>query len=290
MKKVILAILFVFFALQSVCSAAAPTPTKKVFLFYMVSDEILKCQNAEEDMVEGSKELEKELISHYNKRFLVQGAKRLIPNKPLSNAENRRAVFTGLFNEVSDGQTPLVVGIALKGQGETSTLYQNAYGAKKVGVAPSIDVRLIEIIPDQNNYYHYDYGVQSYSAGTFAVGMHIFAAQEDPRKNTKNAIRASFRDACKFDESINKYSNPAAYKQELNRFSGNFKAGAEDKEKHYANANIKIEKFIAWCNTEDENKDLRQAMLRMMNAIYPTIDAKIGYINNLIQAGMYKEQ
>lgn len=290
MKKLILSILFIFSISQPICSAAAPTPTKKVFLFYMVSDAVLACQNVEEDIVEGSKELEKELVSHYNKRFLVQGVKRFIPDKPISSAENRKELFTSLFSEISAGQTPFIVGIALEGQGESSTLYQNAYGAKKVGVAPSINVRLLEIIPNSDSYHFYDYGVQSYSSGTFAVGMNIFAAQEDPRKNTKNAIRASFRDACKFDDSINKYANPADYEREYNRFTGNFKAGADANKKLYADANAKIEKFIAWCNTEDENKDIRQAMLRMMNVMYPTIDGKINYINSMIHAGMYKEQ
>lgn len=224
MKRIIL-IFLALIAFTSNCFASAPKPIQKVVLFYMVKDEALQCQNSNEDMLAGKEELEKELTDHYNNRFIVQGIER-VPVGTIWTVQE-------CFSKVKPNQLPFFIAIALDGQDQTEEHYQNAFGAQKTGVAPAIKVHLMEAIPDleKNGFYQFDYGVQSYSAGTYAIGQNIYATQTDPRKNAKNAIRASFRDACKFNDSINKYANPKGYEKEYNRFTGNFKETSIVKDK-----------------------------------------------------------
>ncbi|NLU44043.1 MAG: hypothetical protein GXX11_04060 [Acholeplasmataceae bacterium] len=277
-KKILLALFSCLFVFNAICTAATPKPNKEVFLFYKVSDSVIQCQNADEDMLSGAKELEKELVNHYGKRFIVQGIERIPQGILLSVPE--------YFSKVKANQSPFIIIIDLEGQGQSTTLYQNAFGAQKVGIAPSTNVHLIEVVPyaDDNNFYKYDYGIKSYSSGTIAMGRNIFAAQTDPRKNAKNSIRGCFRDACEFNESINKYANPAAYEQEYNRFTGNFKPLTCALEKFNDDANIQIEKFKSWCNADES----RKAFLAPLN-IFVNNNFKINYINNLIKMGAYKE-
>lgn len=275
MKKVLF-VLFALMMLSSFCYAAAPEPSLKVILFYKVSDAILQCQNAQEDLVVGKTELEKELVNHYSKRFIIQGIERIPQNVLLTPPE--------YFNKVKPGQLPFIIKIDLEGQGQSTTLYQNAYGAQKVGVAPSTNVHLREAIPnlDDNTIYQYDYGVQSYSSGTFAMGRDVVAAQTDPRKNAKNSVRGCFRDACQINDAINKYANPNAYKKELNRFIGNFKPLALAQEKINDTTNAKIEKFKAWCNADK----IRKGYLAPLGTTND-INFIISYIDNLAKMGVY---
>ena len=76
MKKLVLLFCFIMLAFNTVYAATTPEPTKKVVLFYRVPDTILQCQNADEDIVAGAAELEKELKNHYSKRFIVQEIRR----------------------------------------------------------------------------------------------------------------------------------------------------------------------------------------------------------------------
>lgn len=278
MKKVLL-VLFALMMFLNFCYAATPEPTKKVVIIYRVSDAVLQCQNADENMIEGAQELEKELVNHYSKRFIVEGIQR-------GNTPEKSMPISFYQDKVKNGQTPLIITIFLQGQGQSTTLYQNAFGAQKTGIAPAINVQLKEVIidPNDNAVYSWDYGVQSYSAGTFAIGMNIYAAQTDPRKKAKNAIRACFRDACKFNEDINKYANPTAYENEHNRFVGNFKPLALTQEKANAEANAKIEKFQAWCNADE----IRKAYLAPLSTTND-INFIISYIDNLAKIGVYTE-
>lgn len=278
MKKV-LPVLFALVILSNFCYASAPEPSQKVVLFYNVPDAILQCQNANEDLVAGKEELEKELVNHYNKRFIVQGIEKIPQDSLLTPAD--------YFNKVKPGQRPFIIKIDLKGQGQSTTLYQNAFGAQKVGVAPATNVHLRESVPniDDNTFYQYDYGIQSYSAGTFAVGRDIYAAQTDPRKNTKNAVRGCFRDACIFNDNINKYADPNAYEKEINRFTGNFKPISLTQGKTNADANAKIEKFKAWCNA-DKTRENYLIALDMIN----DTNLMAIYIDNLVKMGIYQEK
>jgi hypothetical protein len=139
---------------------------------------------------------------------------------------------------------------------------------------------------DTRHFYYYDYGIQSYGAGTFAVGRYVYTAEKDPRKNTKNAVRGVFRDACKFNDKINKYADSKAYENEYNRFTGNFKAGAIEKGKVLAPLKAKIEKFITWCNQNEAQK----VYLVSFNTFGDNLKMKSNYIEALKNMGIYKEE
>lgn len=291
MKKILYLLIAVFLiAINSVCFANAPEPTKKVVLFYKVSDVILQCQNNDEDMVKGAAELEKELYDHYSKRFIVQEVRRA-PNEYLDAA--------GYQKLIKPYQLPLVVRIDLVGEGTSVDYYQNAYGAKAAGVAPTITIHLVEALPAAPNeqFYMYDYGNIPYGAGTIAVGRNIYNIQDDPRKLTKNAVRASFRDACKLNEDINKYVNPAGYQKELNRFKGDFKVISDNAKAKIsgkkeiqvfnnitADANERIERFRAWAKADPS----RNPYLVAIDNIGDT-DKKLFFIDTSIKLGVYAE-
>lgn len=238
MKKLLLMVTALTFLFCSVTSAAEFQPTKKVVLFYRVSDAILQSQNDAEDIAKGQEEFEKELLKHYSKRFLVQDVKRNTyqPTSPVFYQEL-----------IKPNQVPLMVQIELAGETTTSTNYQNAYGAQATGYAPAINVHLSEALPraNSNDFVNVDYGIKTYSSGTFALGMNIYAAQTDPRKNVKNSVRASFRDACKLNEQINKFVDPMGAEIEMARFSGNFEKMEELQAQKYAPALAEIEHFTA---------------------------------------------
>lgn len=264
-------------AFNTVYAATIPEPTKKVVLFYRVPDTILQCQNADEDIVAGAAELEKELKNHYSKRFIVQEIRKAPEEKMLPD---------GYKALIKPNQIPLIVTIDLEGQGSNVDYYQNAFGAKSAGVSQTVNVHLVEALPASNNnsFAWIDYGVQAYGAGTFAIGRDIFAAQTDPRKNVKNAVRGCFRDACKLNESINKYANPAAYEKEVNRFTGNFEAVVAADQKTNSVALGKIKKFEDWCKADK----MRESYLIGLNG-FTNINQKIIFIDQMIKMGVYKE-
>ena len=277
MKKLFLLFCFIMLAFNTVYAATIPEPTKKVVLFYRVPDTILQSQNADEDIVAGAAELEKELKNHYSKRFIVQEVRKAPEEKMLPD---------GYQALIKPNQIPLIVTIDLEGQGSNVDYYQNAFGAKSAGVSQTVNVHLVEALPASNNnsFAWIDYGVQAYGAGTFAIGRDIFATQTDPRKNVKNAVRGCFRDACKLNESINKYANPAAYEKEVNRFTGNFEAVVAADQKTNSVALGKIKKFEDWCKADK----MRESYLIGLNG-FTNINQKILFIDQMIKMGVYKE-
>lgn len=276
MKKLFLFIFVLIALTANICFADAPEPTKKVVLFYRVSDAILQAQNSDEDMIAGKEEFEKELKNHYSKRFIVQEIRR---------ATGEPAQLPAYQATIKANQVPLIVKIDLEGEGTATQLYQNAYGAQATGVAPAINVHLLEVLPSSDGtiFVPYDYGTKSYSAGTFAVGMNIYAAQTDPRKNVKNAVRGCFRDACKLNEQVNKYVNPLAFDFEMARYTGNFEKCHEIYQKMYGSQLEEIKKFEEWCKAVP----VRAGYLNGLNVL-STIEQKITYINTLKNMGNYK--
>ena len=254
-------------------------------------------------MVAVKAELEKELVNHYKNRFIVEG----IIRGELPDVLRPASFYQ---EQVGSGKTPLVIIIKLHGQGERITQYQNAFGAQYMGVAPAVNVSLMEgsVDPVDGKQYSVDYGIKSYSSGSYAIGRNIYAAQNDPRKNTKNAVSGIFRDACKFDESINKYANPIGYEMEVNRFIVNFKAGRKSTKKLFGVAStttelankettvtesastldyaltMRIDRFVSWC----KSNSVRSAYLELL-ASFKTPQQKINYISKIIQMGIYKE-
>ena len=277
MKKILLLTAMLVFALCTAVDAADFTPTKKVVLFYRVSDAILQAQNSDEDMAKGMLEFEKELRNHYGKRFVVQDIKRNT-YQPTNDSNFYKKL-------VKPNQQALIVEIVLAGETTTSTQYQNAYGAQKTGYAPAVNVHLSESLPrlNGNGYATIDYGVKTYSSGTFTVGMNVYATETNPRKNVKNAVRASFRDACVMNEQINKYTNPAGYEMEKARFEGDFEGFEALYVKQYGTAIAEIQAFVEWCKKDPMYKN----WIPILDTL-PNIEQKIAYINEMKRLGYYK--
>lgn len=281
MKKIFLLFCLIMLAFNTVYAETTPEPTKKVVLFYRIPDTILQCQNANEDMVAGAIELEKELKNHYSKRFIVQEVRKAPEGKLLPD---------GYQALIKPNQIPLIVTIDLEGQGSKVDYYQNAFGAKSAGVSQTVKVHLVEALPanNSNSFAWIDYGVQAYGAGTFAIGRDIFAAQTDPRKNVKNAVRGCFRDACSFNKNINKYANPTAYQNEEDRYNGNFTALAKEREDSEALNKVRIAKFKAWCEEDAPDSYVRKSYYTNMQT-FKNITEQMQYIDLLIKMNMYKE-
>lgn len=231
-------------------------------------------------MVAGAAEFEKELQNNYNKRFIVQEVRRDL-DENLSYDQAKASI--------KSNQLPIIVKIAFGGTGTGVNYYQNAFGAQASGAYPTTNLQVVEFMPDESthSFLSYDYGMQSYGAGTFALGRTIFAIETNPRKNTKNAIKAYIHDICVFNDNINKFADHEAYEIEYNRFTGNFKPIHEAQEKRQAETKARIDKFISWCNT-NLDPEVAKGYIMGMNTLADD-NTKLAYINYMKNMGFYKE-
>lgn len=272
MKKVLF-VLFALVMLSSFCFAAAPKPSQKVILFYKVSEEIIKWQNANGDLTAGKKEFEKELVNNYSKRFIVQGIER-IPLTPVLTP-------TEYFKKVKPGQLPFIIRMEVRGRARSAM-----YSRQRSGTQIERNIQLFETIPsvEDNDFYDYFYDLRPYIPERVETGSGVSAAQTDPRKNNKNTVISLIRDACEFNDAIDKSAAPIAYAKERNRFTGNFKQVDLDREKNNAEADVRIEKFKVWCNADA----MRKFFLYPLDTENDN-DYIISYINHLIRVGIYQE-
>lgn len=280
----VLSLLFVL-GIAQLCFGAGEKKTR-VHLIYKVPEAILQVQNKEENIVEGQKEFEATLLKYYEKRFQVKKIER-VPMDKLLYPEDCLKMTTPL-------ETPLVVKILLEGTGTAVDHYQNAFGAKVDGVAPSTKVHLQEAIADRNDYklYGIDYGTQEYTSGTFSLGRIVVAADTNPRTNVKNAVNACIRDACVFNRhNINKYVNPGDYAMEEARYKGDFKTwdlalSQKKAQQEAAEAPLRaiIEKFRKFAEEHPE-----YGILPMLNMYQYNLQSQKTIMDTYIQMGMYKE-
>ena len=54
------------------------------------------------------------------------------------------------------------------------------------------------------------------------VAGYVVASEDDPRINTKNAVNDCITDACKLNDKVNRYADPASYEKEQARYKGEF--------------------------------------------------------------------
>lgn len=239
MKK-ICSILALLFMSCTICFAA-PQPTKHIVLMYKVPDTILSCQNSDENVVTGAQEFEKEIINHYNNRFIVDSVKHL-PIEPELGVSDYLAM-------VKPNQIPFILKLNLEGSGNKTITYSNMFGATITTTVPTINIKRTEGIVDKNDsaIYIADYDVAEYHSNTMAVGRNIYS-NTNTRKNTKNCIRGYIRDYCTyFGDKINKYTDPAAYANYNDSYYGNFKSIDErsiEKEKNNAYLGVKSSKAV----------------------------------------------
>lgn len=285
-RKIALITLAFVIGLMQICLGAEEKKTR-VHLIYKVPEAILQVQNKEENVIEGQKEFETMLLKEYGKRFQVKKIERVDMAKTLYPLD--------CLQMVSPLETPLVVKITLEGTGTSVDHYQNAFGAKVDGVAPSTKIHMQEVILDRNEskFYGVDYGIQEYTSGTISLGRIVMAADTNPRTNVKNAVNACVRDVCVFNkQKINKYVSPEDYAIEEARHRGDFKTfdQALDKKKEQqeaANAPLKarIEKFKKFA---EEHPDY--GILPVLNMYQYSLEMQKSIMESYIQMGMYKEE
>ncbi len=285
-KKVNL-ILVLLIGLFCQISFASDAPKRlSVCLIYKVANTVLQCQNKEEDMVAGQKEFEETLMKNYSKRFDVKKIQRMDENDIRPPKE--------YLDMATPPEVPLVVWVKLEGTGVSVDHYQNAFGAKVDGVAPSTFVHIKEVTVDRKNYdvYGWDYGTQEYTAGTFSLGRVVAAADTDPRRNAKNAIKAALKDACSQNEKINKYVDPEAYEIDQNRFHGYFKK-ANEIQKQQKDAIIakeaplraRVDKFVDYIHNHPE-----LGVTNLVDANRNDLSTLKQMMEMYIKMGLYKEQ
>lgn len=279
MKKVIVYIITLLLCIFSTMAFASdkPEPSQKVILFYSTSDSILQCQNSDEDIAKGTIEFEELLHKQYSKRFIVQEIRQLQKNN--MTIDDYKAI-------PHHNQQLFIVNIEFAGEGVGVDHYQNGYGAQTAGAYKTAQIHLIEstVNIEDNCIYSYDYGVVGYGSGTFAVSGIIFATETNPRKIAKNAVRAAIQNACSLNKSINKYTNPQAYQNEIDRFTGNFKT----KHSEQLSQRQRILAFEEWCKKDPEDLT-RSSMLEGLQYLKDPV-AKEAYIDYFIQAGIYCEE
>ena len=286
MKKIRVVFILLCCLFSQIGFAAEQAKKLPVCLIYKVADTVLKCQNKEEDMVAGQKEFEADLLKNYSKRFDVREMKRM----------DDKEIYPGKYYVamVKPGETPLVVVIKLEGTGVSVDHYQNAFGAKVDGVAPSTFVHITEGMADtaNSNLNGWDYGSQEYTAGTFSMGRIVAAVDTDPRRNAKNAIKAALKDVCSTNSEINKYANPTAYEIDQARFHGDFKKVAELRSQQEAAKEAKeapmraiVDKFITCVHSHSE-----LGITNMVDANRNDLSTMKYIIDMYTTMGLYKEE
>lgn len=280
-------VLFLLCCLFSQIGFAAETAKKlAVCLIYKVPDTVLQSQNKEEDMVAGQKEFEKDLLKAYSKRFDVREMKR-VDEKETHPTQEYVAM-------AKPGEIPLLVLVKLEGNGVSVDHYQNAFGAKVDGVAPSTFVHIQEgtIDRNDNSFCGWDYGKREYTAGTFSMGRMVAAVDTDPRRNTKNAVKAALKDVCALTPGINKYTNPEMYTIDLYRFQGDFKKASELNQQRKAAQDVKeaplrarVDKFINYVHNHPE-----LGITNLVDANQNDLSLMKDFMDSYIKMGLYKEE
>lgn len=286
MKKIRVVFILLCCLFSQIGFAAEQAKKFPVCLIYKVADTILKCQNKEEDMVAGQKEFEADLLKNYSKRFDVREMKH-VDAKEIHKPQEYIAM-------AKPDETPLLVWVSLEGTGVSVDHYQNAFGAKVDGVAPSTFVKIQEGTIDRNSLTlsGWNYGTREYTEGTFSVGRVVAAVDTDPRKNAKNAIKAALKEVCSPDPDINKYTDPTGYEIEQARFHGDFKKVNELKNQSKAAQDAKeapmrarVDKFVAYVHN---HPDL--GITNLVDANRNDLSIMKYMIDMYTTMGLYKEE
>ena len=119
----------------------------------------------------------------------------------------------------------------------------------------------------------------------------VAAADTDPRRNAKNAIKAALKDACSLNQAINKYANPTAYAIEQDRFYGNFKKAhdlqsqqKETKSTQGALLRARVDKFVEYVHNHPE-----LGVANLVDANRNDLSLMGQIMDMYIKTGLYKE-
>lgn len=225
MKKIfgfIMMVVFMFSLSTVYATEKTPTFTKKdAIIFYEVPDQILMCQNKQEDMIKGAIEFEKTLKKYYQKRFNVISLQRtyIVPAEDGKYlADEKKKLF-----DIAQGALPVIVKIDLLGNSTATDTYQNMFGAKKSITVPTTTIEYCEQIGDDAvQTFWYWKKKADYRPETFSIFGDVFAADADARKLTKICVESFIRDVNMFNPP-NKYTYPEIYSRYWAFYSGDAK-------------------------------------------------------------------
>lgn len=225
MKKALIFILFlvsIFVCPKVAAEEEAPrfVPQDAV-IFYEVPDQILMCQNKQEDMVKGAAQFEKTLKKYYQKRFNIISIERIFIT-PTEDGKYPEEEKKKLF-ETAKEALPILVKIDLLGNGTATDTYQNAFGAQQSITVPTTTIWYGEAFgyAEDNMFWGWT-NTLDYRPPTFALFGEVFAKKQDNRVLTKNAVEAYIRDVNTFNPP-NKYTAPLDYEHYLAIYLGNAK-------------------------------------------------------------------
>lgn len=212
--------LFIFAFSTVYAEEKPPAFTKRnAVIFYSIPDQILMCQNKEEDITKGATQFEKTLQKYYKKRFNIISVHRTYIKTDADGKypiEEKKHLFA-----LSKGAQAIIVKINLLGNSTATDTYQNAFGAKQSITVPTTTIFYSEQLGDASMETFYCFEtVRDYRPDTFALFGELWTKKMDDRTLTKNCVEAFIKDANKFIPP-NKYTHTDEYNKYLAFYTGN---------------------------------------------------------------------
>ncbi|MBP2636017.1 MAG: hypothetical protein H6Q72_1924 [Firmicutes bacterium] len=220
MKRIVL--LFLSLLILSLSGTVMANEKQAVTIFYCVDDTILQAQNSKEDVEKGKVEFEKAFLDNFDKRFDINGVKRIHKIETSADLKYDR---DQLYN-IPANQVPVLVELKVTGLGTETDTYQNAFGAKSNITVPNVNIHYTEYLGERITGHRYMFqtfdGDFSYRPQSYALGRDLYVANKDDRTLVKNCVRGLIRDIGKFNPP-NKYAYPDKYERYSHIYYGDYK-------------------------------------------------------------------
>ena len=220
MKRIIL--LFLSLLILSLSGTVMANEKQAVTIFYCVDDTILQAQNSKENVEEGKIEFEKAFLDNFDKRFDINGVKRIHKIETTADLKYDR---DQLYN-IPANQIPVIVELKVTGIGTETDTYQNAFGAKSNITVPNVKIHYTEYLGERITGQRYMLktvdGDFSYRPQSYALGSDLYVANKDDRTLVKNCVRGLIRDIGKFNPP-NKYAYRDKYERYSHIYYGDYK-------------------------------------------------------------------
>jgi hypothetical protein len=219
-KRIVL--LFLSLLILSLSGTVMANEKQAVTIFYCVDDTILQAQNSKEDVEKGKVEFEKAFLDNFDKRFNINGVKRIHKIETSADLKYDR---DQLYN-IPANQVPVLVEIKVTGLGTETDTYQNAFGAKSNITVPNVNIHYTEYLGERITGHRYMFQTFdndfSYRPQSYALGRDLYVANKNDRTLVKNCVRGLIRDIGKFNPP-NKYAYPDKYERYSHIYYGDYK-------------------------------------------------------------------
>lgn len=171
MKRIVL--LFLSLLILSLSGTVMANEKQAVTIFYCVDDTILQAQNSKDDVEKGKVEFEKVFLDNFNKRFDINGVKRIHKIETTADLKYDR---DELYN-IPTNQVPVLVELKVTGLGTETDTYQNAFGAKSNITVPNVNINYTEYLGERITGHRYMFqtfdGDFSYRPQSYALGRDL---------------------------------------------------------------------------------------------------------------------